>query len=323
MDDSQRRRSRGGAIALGLLALPASLLWTGFWLLVGLWEPPHFGGTLRGELFYGAMFAIGVATFLVGVFLLAGRFPGRRGWLVVAVLALLPCIPVVLRGEGSSDRVAAVTRSAERAYEQRRGLDGVAAHCRLQGEAPGLDLWQCSTIRADGVTDSCDVEVSAGSTGGIAASIDSCEGDRRLVDLAVERALADRGEQKGVRVDCSRVARREAAEPWACDLGHFPPESQCLTRISWRGGGASATVTGCERTEKVNAAAGRAYAIHTGRARAKAACYRDSWDGTPEAWECDIGATGEDDHCAFNVTRHRAGLVAVRIRWCTEAPDPE
>jgi hypothetical protein len=110
----------------GVLAVGASALWLLFWLFGLAWVwPPELGIAL----FLGVCFAFGIAVLLVGLFLLGGRFPGRRGWLLVGAVALTPVALLFTQGLATSGHAGDVDEVATRALAQRTGASNVTAEC--------------------------------------------------------------------------------------------------------------------------------------------------------------------------------------------------
>lgn len=294
---------------LGVVAIAASVLWTLFWGLVGLWEWPYFGSDMPQWLFFSAVFAVGIATFLVGVFLLLGRFPGRRGWLVAGALALVPFPAVIIQGYQAQGHVAAVTDAAEQAYMKRSGLRSVTADCTWEYDYEQLETWRCGMGPA-AANDSCFVDITKRDTGRLGAEVDRCERDATQVNGVVERAYARRSGVGAVEADCRRYSA-EGSESWRCELGPTAPDDYCFVAIARRGGGrVSARSSHCEAD--IMAAVNSVYTKRTQLGNVTAKCVEDE----DEKWTCDMGPAAEHDSCVVTLAIPDRGRVGARISYC-------
>lgn len=131
------------AITLGTLATFGGCLWILLLIYATLDSLKKRDADLLGGLGISALFAVGILMLLVGVFLLIGRFPGRRGWLVVSALMLTPVAPVVVEALEVQDEVSTANAAAERVYVDRSGLGNVTADCRWSSEGEAFDAWWC------------------------------------------------------------------------------------------------------------------------------------------------------------------------------------
>jgi len=309
VDGSQHRGNRVGAIVLGLLAIAAGVVWTLFWGLAGVWEWPYFGSDLPSWLFFSAAFAVGIFTCLVGVFLLLGRYPGRRGWLVVGAVALVPFAPVIIQGHQAQEHVAAVTDVAEQAYMKRSGLGNVAADCIWEYDDEGYETWRCDMGPA-AANDSCFVDVTKRNARRLIAEIDRCEHDEAQVNGVVERAYVKRSGLATVEADC-HTYDAAGSESWRCELGPTADDDYCFVAIARRDGGrVSARISHCER--EIMAAVNSVYTKRTRLGNVTAKCVEDE----DEKWTCDMGPAADHDSCVVTLTTPDKGRVSARISYC-------
>lgn len=176
VEDPPTRRMRTGPVALGVVAIIASVLWTLLWGALAL-AASAFGGDTSGWVIVSAALAFGVLVFVLGVSLVRGRPPSGWGWLAVAgtVLALF-ALPL---SSWSDDRsTQRFNRPAERAYAEHSGQTDVKADCDLLWTNPdGSERVEC-IFESSAVYDICDVSVTT-ERGVVTADIGDCLNARR------------------------------------------------------------------------------------------------------------------------------------------------
>lgn len=169
MNESDNRARRASAILLGLLLIGAGLVWSLFWLFGLAWAwPPE----IAIAVFLGLCFALGVVALLLGLLLVWGRLPGRRGWLTVGAIALTPLALLAPVGLSTSSHRSDVEAVATRALAARRGASNLAANCVWEYDEEDAEYWRC-----DMGTDSCLVRVTE-RDGGLRASTDATASTR-------------------------------------------------------------------------------------------------------------------------------------------------
>lgn len=311
MDGSLHRGRRVGAIVLGLLAIAAGALWLLFWLFGLAWVwPPELGIAV----FLGVCFALGIAALLVGLFLVAGRFPGRRGWLVVGVVTLAPLALLAPLGLATSGHAADVDEVAAQALVQRTGDSNVAVGCVWEYDQAGAELWRCDMSSTTG-RDMCFVWVTDRGSDGLGAEVDGCEGEHAVVARLVGREYRKlRGVSKMARL-CLRESSAGAGggELWSCDLEPGGDDGYCYATVTWRRAGrVNVAISHCER--EVTAAVVDTYAKRSGTRAERAQCTEDHQnDGE---WICDMGAVTDHDRCFVTFGSLARKRVTARISYC-------
>jgi hypothetical protein len=294
---------RKGAIALGILVLAASVVWLGFWALVAAWVATDDSDDVAGWLFLAGMSAVGIVGLSVGLFLVVGRFPGRIGWIVVALVAALPVVPAVLQGLESKQHVASVVSAAQAAYAAERGGDqNATATCTWEDDDEETETWRC-TVTTDAETDVCFLETSRTSDRR-AGHIDRCENDAAKVERAVQRIYRARGTRSATAEGCFR---EEDVALWRCDLRRAP-DRYCFVEAEWPARREpEARVAVCER--QLLRAVSDAYRQRSGRQGTAIGCVEDEQnDGI---WSCRFRSATTRDTCiaTFDGLGAKAGVA--------------
>jgi hypothetical protein len=302
----ERQGSRAAGIALGVLALAASVLWLLFWGVLGLVYLPY-DAELGLWVFVGAMVALGILVLLVGVLLVRGRFPGRRGWLVVGATALTPLVFAVPLGLKEQEHKSDVTAAVERAFAERSGVENATVECSWEGEDEGSETWSC-----DLAGDRCVVDTSEAG-GRTVARVVSCERDGGLVGRLVARGYARRTGLEDLEAECSRNIYADDSEPWDCVVTAPGRVDTCFafTR-AWREGRVSVAISYCERD--IQQVVESTYTRRTGRAGGHASCLEDRYEDGQ--WTCDLGLASARDRCVILVPGAERGAPTVRISYC-------
>jgi hypothetical protein len=317
VDGSSHRT--GGRIALGILAIAASVLWTFFFGLIALLSLPY-EGDLSLALFLGSTFALGIITFIVGIFLMLGWFPGWRGWLVVGAAALCPFVPAVSQGLETQEHSSAVKDAAEHAYTKRTGIGNSAAECNSEYDVGEAERWTCNMGPAT-ASDSCLVGITTREAGDVSAAIFQCERDVAQVNAVVARVYLGRSGLAKVTADCGRHLSSpnnpDGSEPWHCDVRTNVDFShdQCVATLT-RGdsGHVTASISNCDRdvAAAVNRVVARAYRRRSGLSNVTADCASNLAD--PGEWECEMGPG--DVSCSVEIMQRDAGRITAHIRFC-------
>ena len=301
---------RGGAIVLGVLAIGTSALWLLFWLFGLAWVwPPELGIAL----FLGVCFALGIAVLLTGVFLVGGRFPGRRGWLLVGAVALTPAILLVIQGLATSGHAGDVDEVAARALAARTGSSNVAAECVWEYDQAGAELWRCNVSLTRG-GDMCFVWITQRASG-LGAIVDRCEREDAMVAKRVGAAYRKLRSVSATAHFCSRQLSAGVGrdELWSCDIEPGAADSFCYANVRWkRAGRVRVGISHCER--ELAAAVVSAYAERSGVRADRAQCKED--DQNEGEWICDLGATVDHDRCFVMFGSHARTKAAARIFYC-------
>lgn len=170
VEDSPQRR-RIGSVALGIVAIVASILWTLLWGTLALLAAA-FGGDTSGAVMTSVALALGVLVFVAGVIFVRGRPPSRLGWFAVGggVLALF-ALPA---SSWLEDREAApVNRAVQQEYMKRSGVENVKADCgRLEDNRDGSESWICD-VETPVDYDVCFADISR-KQGLVAAKVHGC-----------------------------------------------------------------------------------------------------------------------------------------------------
>ena len=317
MDGSSHRT--GGRVALGILAIVASILWTLFFGLIALVSLPDEGDLSLG-LFLGSTVALGIVTLFVGIFLVLGWFPGWRGWLIVGAAALCPLVPAVSQGFQTQERSSAVKDAAEHAYTKRTGIRNSAAECNWEYDVGEAERWTCNMGPA-AARDSCLVDITRQEAGGVSAAIFHCERENARVNAVVARAYLRRSGRAEVTADCGRDVSTpnnpDGSEPWYCDLRtdiDFSYDQCVATLTRGNSGHVTARINNCDRdvAVAVNRVVTRAYTRRSGLSNVTADCVSNLSD--PGEWECKMGPG--DVSCSVNILRRDAGRITAHIRFC-------
>jgi hypothetical protein len=296
---------RRGAIALGILLMGASALWLLFWAVVAMWMATDDSGTVAAWLFVAATLAGGMVALAVGIFLVAGWFPGRTGWIVVALVAALPIVPAIAEGLASEDHVASVTAGAIEAYGTQRGGSGeVAATCTWEDDDDHSETWRC-VVTAASRSDVCFFETSRQDPGQV--STDRCESDDAQVARAVESVYrAQRGRSAAIRYCFGGDAGL-----WRCNLWRAP-DRYCFVEAAWRAGGRLETqISACER--EVLRAVSVAYRRRSGRQGIATVCVED--EQNRGVWSCRVRSAAVRDTCIVTFGP-LASNVSATVGYC-------
>jgi hypothetical protein len=299
-------------VLLGLLVLAVMAVWLLFWLVFAWWTYAEATLDLAGALFVAAAVALGVVVGSLGLFLVAGRFPGRRGWLLVAAVAIVPVVPLAPLGLDAQKRLANVTESVEQAYRQRSGLRSKVESCHWELDSDdGSESWRC--YLGPSGDDECFVDITGGGAD-VAARIDRCYQDEALLNHTMANVYRRR-QGAEVTADCSRDVRDSGV--WRCELGPSAGDCYCFVDVGgWVGGKVSVRIARCER-ELMRAVAG-AYTRRTAVEGVTARCVEDEDD----RWTCRIGPRPSRDTCVITLPVARDEPVRARISWCEREQVP-